>query len=57
MKQMTVEQIMELLSTYEGNREIYTMTRARDGASITAINYVGLDQYGNLVITLKEATK
>ena len=55
MKQMTVGRLMNLLKECDGDEEIYMTSRIQQDTHITAINYVGVDRHGNLVITLDDS--
>lgn len=54
LKFFTVRDVIDALEHFPADQQVCTMTRAYMGCHITSVNYVGLDQHGNLVITLKE---
>jgi hypothetical protein len=54
-KGMTVKELKERLEIWPDDREICMTRRIRQGTSITAINFVGEDRHGNLIITLDDS--
>ena len=55
MKQMTVGHLRGLLAKFPNERIVMTTSRIKEGTRITAINFVGEDKNGNLVITLDDS--
>ena len=47
--------LIKYLSKYPKDREICMTSRIQHGTSITAINWVGEDKHGNLVITFDDS--
>ena len=54
MKGMTVGRLKALLSEFGEEEEICMTSRIQHGTHWTAINFVGPDKHGNLVITLDD---
>jgi hypothetical protein len=54
-KDMTVGGLRELLSKWPDDRSICMTSRIQHGTRITAINHLGEDKHGNLVITLDDS--
>lgn len=54
MRDMTVGRLVALLKEHNEDAEICMTSRMDYGTHITAINYVGLDKHGNLVITFSD---
>ena len=52
---MLVGELITRLSRYPEDREVCSTSRIQYGTSITAINYVGEDKHGNLVITFDDS--
>tara|TARA_R110000772_G_scaffold188055_2_gene299137 strand:+ start:173 stop:616 length:444 start_codon:yes stop_codon:yes gene_type:complete len=51
---MKALELIELLAKHGLETEVYTTSRIDQGTSITAINHVGHDKHGNLVITYSD---
>lgn len=54
-QQMTVGKLKKLFEPWPDEREICMTSRVRHGTLITAINHVGEDKHGNLVVTLDDS--
>lgn len=52
MKGITVGEVLETLEKYPNDTELCTYERTHDGVRITAINFVGVEGNGNLVVGL-----
>jgi hypothetical protein len=52
---MLIEDLIKSLSKYPADREICMTARIQHGTSITAINHVGEDKNGNLVVTFDDS--
>jgi len=53
-KAMTVENLISLLEKFPADEQICMTHRLDQGTHITAINHVGHDSHGNLVVTLSD---
>mgnify|MGYP001589821213 CR=1 FL=1 len=54
-RDMTVGELKEQLDLWPDDRSICMTSRIQRGTSITAINFVGEDRHGNLVVTLDDS--
>lgn len=51
---MTVGDLIQALSKFPADQEICMTSRIQHGTQITAINWVGKDKHGNLVVTFDD---
>ena len=54
-KQMTVGKLIALLKEFPANEPICMTSRLEQSTKFTAINYVGREDHGNIVISLKDS--
>jgi len=54
-KQMTVGKLIALLKEFPANEPICMTSRLEQSTKFTAINYVGREDHGTIVVSLKDS--